>query len=68
MRRWSAVGLLCLLGACSGMEGVAPPQMGANEMQPRPGLFSGPYGEFVLVGPETAAPEGALVPEVGAGT
>jgi hypothetical protein len=30
------------------MEGVPPPEMGANEMQPRPGLFSGPDGEFVF--------------------
>ena len=50
------------------MEGVPPPEMGANEMQPRPGLFSGPDGEFVLVGPKNAAPDEALVPEVGAGT
>ena len=47
-RSWAAPGLVT---ACSSVEPVDPPQMGANEMQQRPGLFSGPDGDFVLVGP-----------------
>lgn len=38
------------LSACSGMEPGTPMMMGANEMQDRPGAFSGPSGQFVLAG------------------
>lgn len=49
--RVAAVILLCAAcAACSGVEGDAPPMMGANEMQQRPGVFSGPGGQFVLTG------------------
>lgn len=68
MRAWPALAGLGLLAACTGLEGVPPPLMGANEMQQRPGLFSGPEGEFVLVGSATPPADSELVAEVGAGT
>ncbi len=53
MRVWIAVGLAALASACTGVEPVDPPMMGANEMQPRPGAFSGPAGDFVVLGNRT---------------
>ncbi|MCV6596674.1 MAG: hypothetical protein OIF40_06285 [Mangrovicoccus sp.] len=60
------LGILALgLAACSGdFEPSNPPMMGANEMQPEKGLFTGPTGEAVLYGgkfPE-AEEDGALEP------
>jgi hypothetical protein len=68
MRHWAVICLLGLVAGCSGIEGVDPPQMGANEMQPRPGVFSGPTGDFVLVGPKAWPENPEVVAEVGAGT
>jgi hypothetical protein len=50
-----AVALALALAACAGLEPVDPPLMGANEMQQRPGLFSGPDGDFVIVGSDFEA-------------
>ena len=60
--------LFGLVAACSGIEPDTPQMTGANEMQPRPGLFSGPDGEFVLVGEPSLPPDEQLEEEVGAGT
>ena len=51
MLRVGVVALIAL-GACAGGDyhGEAPPMMGANEMTPAPGLFTGPSGEVVLYG------------------
>jgi hypothetical protein len=45
-----AMALVFALAGCAGVEPVDPPLMGANEMQQRPGLFSGPDGDFVIAG------------------
>jgi hypothetical protein len=60
---------VCVLAVagCAGLAPVDPPQMGANEMQVRPGMFSGPYGEFVLVGPPVWPVNPEVEAEVGAG-
>ncbi len=47
-----AAGLL--VAGCADMEPFDPPV--ADEMQPGPGLFSGPTGEFVLLRPTGEAP------------
>ena len=57
-----------LVAGCGGLTPVDPPLMGANEMQVKPGMFSGPYGEFVLVGDKTAPPNPIVTDEVGAGS
>jgi hypothetical protein len=49
-----------LVSACSCVEPGVPLAQGANEMQPRPGLFSGPTGEFVLVGSPEVPPDGGV--------
>ncbi len=67
MRRLFACALVGAVAGCAGATGVEPPQMGANEMQVRPGAFSGPYGEFVIVGPDRP-PQPAVEEEVGAGS
>lgn len=64
--------LLLTLAGC-GLSGTAPPMMGANEMQERPGLFTGPTGSAVLSGPQTFDPvapaePGATPPETETGT
>jgi len=41
-----AAGLAFLLAGCADMQPFDPPV--AGEMNPEPGLFSGPSGEFVL--------------------
>ncbi len=59
------------LAGCAGVTPVDPPEMGANEMQVRPGAFSGPEGSFVLAGSKQplGAPAEAteIDAEVGAG-
>jgi hypothetical protein len=65
--RLLALALAFALAGCAGVTGVEPPQMGASEMQVRPGMFSGPYGEFVIAG-EKGPPEAAAEEEVGAGS
>jgi hypothetical protein len=67
MRFWIALGVPGLVTACSSVQPVDPPQMGANEMQQRPGLFSGPDGDFVLVGPPVWPQSQEAEAEVGAG-
>lgn len=52
------------LAGCAGVTPADPPQMGANEMQPRPGAFSGPEGAFVLAGSKTPLPPPGSVAEV----
>jgi hypothetical protein len=60
--------LILLLSACSGVTPGTPQMMGANEMQERPGMFSGPDGKFTLVGDPDLPPDAQLEEEVGAGT
>ena len=74
MRVFAACALLVAVAACSAsdpIKGVPPPLMGATEMQQRPGLFSGPNGQFVIAGPqnwsEPDAVESPLLAEVDAG-
>lgn len=55
MRAMAALLACGLLAACSGVTPGTPQMMGANEMQERPGMFSGPDGEFVLVGDDVPA-------------
>lgn len=50
MRAVLALCAASALAACSGLEPGTPMVMGANEMQDRPGAFSGPSGQFVLAG------------------
>jgi hypothetical protein len=60
------------LAGCAGVTPVDPPQMGAAEMQVRPGAFSGPEGAFVLAGSKqplgSPAAEAEVTAEAGAGT
>jgi hypothetical protein len=49
MRRLCALALAALAAGC-GFKPGTPDMMGANEMRPRPGVFSGPTGEFLIVG------------------
>jgi len=44
--RAALAALALLLGSCAGMEPFDPPV--AGELNPEPGLFSGPDGTFVL--------------------
>jgi hypothetical protein len=60
MRTTAALAVALLVSACSGVEPRVPLAQGANEMQPRPGLFSGPTGEFVLVGSPEVPPDGGV--------
>jgi hypothetical protein len=60
--------LILLLTACSEITPGTPQMMGANEMQERPGMFSGPDGKFTLVGDPDLPPDAQLEEEVGAGT
>ena len=53
MRISLALGICLLASACSDVEPGVPMMMGANEMQQRPGAFSGADGQFVLAGSET---------------
>jgi hypothetical protein len=62
MRRLVALSLAAL-GAGCGFQPGAPDMMGANEMRPRPGVFSGPTGEFLIVG---TRPDPAQTPSTGA--
>ncbi len=59
------------LAGCAGVTPSDPPQMGANEMQARPGAFSGPEGAFVLAGSKqplgTPAEAAEVEAETGAG-
>ncbi|MBP7001783.1 hypothetical protein [Amaricoccus sp.] len=57
-----------VLAGCSGITPVDPPEMGANEMQVRPGAFSGPEGSFVLAGSKTPLGDPAEQAEVDAQT
>lgn len=41
---------LCLGAAACGVEPARPMLTGANEMQARQGLFSGPTGDVLLIG------------------
>lgn len=47
---------LCLGVAACGVTPGTPLPMGANEMQTRPGLFSGPTGDVLLVGSDSEQP------------
>jgi hypothetical protein len=51
---------LAILAGCAGMEPFDPPIPG--ELNPEPGLFSGPSGEFVLHRPLGDAPAVAGTP------
>lgn len=51
MRRVVAIGL-CFAAAACGIEPARPMLTGANEIQPRSGLFTGPTGEVLLIGVE----------------
>jgi hypothetical protein len=53
MRLALAAALAALASAC-GVTPGEPPQMGANEMQQRPGVFSGGSGDFLLFGTRPA--------------
>ena len=57
MRRLVILALAALAAGC-GFEPGTPDMMGANEMRPRPGVFSGPTGDFLIVGtrPDPAQP------------
>jgi hypothetical protein len=46
MRRQLTLSALLLVAACATIEPFDPPV--AGELNPEPGLFSGPGGEFVL--------------------
>ena len=56
MRAALVMALALALSACSGVRPGTPPMAGPAEMQPRPGLLSGPTGDFLIVGDEPAAP------------
>lgn len=49
MRRLVILALAALAAGC-GFKPGTPDMMGANEMRPRPGVFSGPTGDFLIVG------------------
>ncbi len=68
MRRALGLAALAALAACASIEPEDPPQMGANEMQVRPGMFSGQYGEFVIVGDPSRPPDAIAEEELGAGS
>ena len=58
MRRLLALALCAGAAAC-GVEPARPMLAGANEMQARQGLFSGPSGDVLLIGVDPAPQEGA---------
>lgn len=74
MLRLRALSLVAggVLAGCAGISPVDPPEMGANEMQVRPGAFSGPEGSFVLAGSKrplgTPAEQAEIEAEAGAGS
>lgn len=47
---------LCLAMAACAITPGTPLPMGANEMQARPGLFSGPTGDVLLIGRDPEEP------------
>jgi hypothetical protein len=49
MLRLCALSAAALAAGCGFAPGT-PDLMGANEMRPRPGVFSGPTGDFLIVG------------------
>lgn len=55
MRPAHGLVLILLLSACGSMTPGDPQLMGANEMQQRPGLFSGADGAFVVARRDLAA-------------
>ncbi|MGF1658850.1 MAG: hypothetical protein ACFCUS_05435 [Rubrimonas sp.] len=57
MRALVILAALAALGGCAGVRPGTPPMAGPAELQQRPGLLSGPSGEFLLIGsdPETPA-------------
>lgn len=66
MRRVLALLIGAALAGCAGVTPVDPPEMGANEMQVRPGAFSGPEGAFVLAGSRTPLGDPGEVAEIDA--
>jgi len=68
MRSALGIAALAAVAACSSIEPEDPPQMGANEMQVRPGMFSGQYGEFVVGGAPSRPPDPIAEEELGAGS
>lgn len=52
-----------VLCACADVVPVGAPQMGVNEIQQKPGLFSGPEGDFVVVGPDNWSDPAEAEPE-----
>lgn len=72
MRAFAALAIIgAALAGCAGVTPMDPPQMGANEMQVRPGAFSGPEGAFVIAGSKqplgTPGEQAEVDAEVGSG-